>query len=95
MGVSAGRNARKFVTAPPVPGPAGSLHPWPVRTRGTAPVDTFHCSSPVAGSAVQFNSGVSAMPDNPRRTFAPPPHPGTADTPLLRWADLRPPCAKR
>jgi hypothetical protein len=85
MGVSAGPEARKFGAAMPVPGPAGSLHAPPIRTRGTTPADTLHCSSDVAGSAVQFNSGVPAMPNHPTRTFATPPHPGTADTPLLRW----------
>jgi len=81
MGVSAGPEAREFGRTAPGLGPAGSLHAPPVRTRGETPADTFHCSSPLAGSAVQFNSGVSA---HPTRTFATPPHPDTADTPLLR-----------
>ena len=84
LGVSAGSEAREFGRTELGFGPAGSLHASPVRTRGETPVDTFHCSSDVAGSAVQFNSSVSAMPDNPTRTFATPPHPGTADTLLLR-----------
>ena len=42
------------------------------------------CSFRVTGSAVQFNSSVSAMPANPARTFAAPPHPGTADALVLR-----------
>jgi len=84
MGVLAGPNAREFGTAVPVPGSTGSLNPWPVRTRAQTSVNTFHCSSDVAGSAAQFNRSVSAMPDNPKRTFVRPPHPGTADTLLLR-----------
>jgi hypothetical protein len=84
MGVPAGPEAREFGAAVPVPGSTGSLNPWPVRTRGTTPVNTFHCSSDVADSAAQFNSSVSAMPDHTTRTFATPPHPGTADTLLLR-----------
>ena len=40
----------------------------------------LHSSSVVAGTAVEFNSGVSAMPADSTRTFATPPHPGTADT---------------
>ena len=36
--------------------------------------------SRVAGSAVQFNSSVTGMPDNSTRNFAMPPHAGTADT---------------
>ena len=86
MGVSAGPDAREFGPAALGFGPAGSLHAPPARPRGETPVDTLHCSSPVAGSAVQFNSSVPAMPDHPKRTFATPPHPGTADTLLLRWA---------
>ena len=84
MGVSAGPDAREFGRAALGFGPAGSLHASPVRTRGETPDDTFHCNSHVAGSAVQFNSSVSAMPDYPTRTSATPPHPGMADTLLLR-----------
>ena len=84
MGVSAGPDAREFGPAALGFGPAGSLRASPVRTRGETPADTFHCNSQVAGSAVQFNSSVSAMPDKHTRTFAAPPHPGTADTLLLR-----------
>jgi hypothetical protein len=66
----------------------------PPRTRsgseaGGCSGDTLHCSSDVAGSAVQFNSSVSAMPSHLSRTFATPAHPGTADTLLLRWTALR------
>jgi hypothetical protein len=86
LGVSAGPEAREFGRAALGFGPAGGLHASPVRTRGETPADTFHCNSQVAGSAVQFNSSVSAMPDTPTRTFATPPHPGTADTRLLRSA---------
>ena len=86
MGVSAGPEAREFGPAALGFGPAGSLRAPPVRTRGETPVDTFHCNSHVAGSAVQFNKSVSAMPGHPTRTFATPPHPGTADTLLLRSA---------
>jgi hypothetical protein len=57
------------------------------REAGPAPQthapDTLHCSSDVAGSAVQFNGSVSPMPAHPARTFAAPPHPGTVDTLLL------------
>jgi hypothetical protein len=49
-------------------------------------MDTLHCRLDVAGSAVQFNSSVSAMPPSPLRTFETPVHPGTADTLLLRYA---------
>ena len=38
----------------------------------------------IPGSAVQFNSNVSAMPPSPSRTFETPAHPGTADTLLVR-----------
>ena len=84
MGVSLGPDAREFGSAALVLEPADSLHAPSVRTRGETPTDTFHCSLDVADSPVQFNSSVSAMPDNPTRTFATPPHPGTADTLLLR-----------
>jgi len=84
MGVPAGPEARKFGPTALGFGPTDSLHAPPVRTRGETPVDTFHCSSGVAGSAAQFNESVSAMPDHPTRTFVRPPHPGTADTLLLR-----------
>ena len=86
MGVPAGPEARKFGPTALGFGPIDSLHARPVHTRGETPVDTFHCSSDVAGSAAQFNESVSAMPDHPIRTFVRPPHPGTADTLLLRWA---------
>jgi hypothetical protein len=49
-------------------------------------MDTLHCRQEIAGSAVQFNSSVSAMPPKPPRTFEAPLHPGTADTLLVRWA---------
>ncbi len=52
-------------------------------------MDTLHCSSDVAGSAAQFNRSVSAMPPYLSRTFQTPVHPGTADTLLLRYAELR------
>ena len=52
-------------------------------------MDTLHCSSDVAGSAAQFNRSVSAMPPCLSRTFQTPVHPGTADTLLLRYAELR------
>jgi len=84
MGVFAGAEAREFGRAAREFGLAGSLQAPPVRTRGETPADTFHCNSQVAGSAVQFNSSVSAMPAHTTRTFATPPHPGTADTLLLR-----------
>ena len=48
-------------------------------------LEVLHCNSPVAGSAVQFNSSVSAMPDKPTRTFATPLNSGTAETLLLFW----------
>jgi hypothetical protein len=86
LGVPAGPEAREFGPAALGFVPTGSPHAPPVRTRGETPVDTFHCSSDVAGSAVQFNSSVSAMPDHPKRTFVRPPHPGTANTLLLRSA---------
>jgi len=46
--------------------------------------DTLHCSMSATGSAVQFNSSVSAMPPYLSRTFEAPLHPGTADTLLVR-----------
>ena len=39
----------------------------------------------IAGSAVQLNRSVSAMPPPPSRIFQTPAHPGTADTLLLTW----------
>jgi hypothetical protein len=86
IGVSTGPEAREFGRAAREFGLAGGLQAPPVRTRGETLTDTFHCSSRVAGSAVQFNSSVSAMPAHTTRTFATPPHPGTADTLLLRSA---------
>ena len=86
MGVSAGPEAREKGRAALRFGPAGSLYAPPVRTRGETPADTLDRNSPVAGSAVQFNIAVSAMPAHPTRTFATPPHSGTADTLLLRSA---------
>ena len=56
--------------------------------RRTTSMGVLGCSSRVAGSAAQFNESVSAMPAHPTRTFATPPHPGTADTLLLRWATV-------
>jgi hypothetical protein len=47
-------------------------------------MDTLHCRQEIAGSAVQFNSSVSAVPPPPSRTFETPVHSGTADTLLLR-----------
>ena len=47
--------------------------------------DTLHCTKFVQGSAVQFNSSVSAMPDHvPQNSHTLVP--GTADTLLLCWA---------
>jgi hypothetical protein len=40
----------------------------------------LHCSSQVAGSVVQLNCSVSALPANSTRTYATAPHSGTADT---------------
>ena len=85
MGVPAGPEAWEFGPTALGFGPTDSLHAPPVHTRGETSVDTFHCSSGVAGSAAQFNESASAMPDHPTQTFATPPHPGTADTLLLRW----------
>jgi len=85
-GVPAGPDARENGSAALGFGLADSLHASPARTRGETPVDTFHYSSDVAGSAAQFNESVSAMPDHPTRTFVVPPHPGTADTLLLGHA---------
>ena len=47
-------------------------------------MDTLHCREDIGGSAVQFNSNVSAMPASHSRTFETPAHPGTADTLLVR-----------
>jgi hypothetical protein len=84
MGVSAGTDAREFGRTALGFGPVGSLRASPVRTHGETPADALHCNSPVAGSAAQFNESVSALPANPTLTFATLPHPGTADTLLLR-----------
>jgi hypothetical protein len=88
MGVSAGTEAREFGRTALGFWLADSLHAPLVRTRGETPADTFHCSSPVAGSAVQANSGISAPPRASRFALPAlppaPPHPGTADTLLLR-----------
>jgi hypothetical protein len=43
-------------------------------------MDTLPCRQDTRGSAVQFNSKVSAMPANPTRTSPAPLHWGTADT---------------
>ncbi len=48
--------------------------------------DSFHCSPQGRGSAVQFNSSVSAMPAAASRTFPAPASKGTADTLPVRWA---------
>lgn len=47
--------------------------------------DSLHSSLGVSGSAVQFNSSVSAMPPHNSRKFARLFLPGTADTLLVRW----------
>ena len=65
-----------------LPTEKGGRRLFPMRRKTSMGV--LHCNSHVAGSAVQFNSSVSAMPDKHTRTFAAPPHPGTADTLLLR-----------
>jgi hypothetical protein len=54
-----------------------------------APDDTLHYRSCVQGSAVQFNSSVSAMPQLPLPHSFAPVALGTADTLLLRWAARR------
>lgn len=46
--------------------------------------DTFHSSSQIAGSAVQFNSNVSAMPPDRSGQVGRLACQGTADTLLLR-----------
>ena len=84
MGVPAGLEARKFGRPALGFGPTDSLHAPPVHTRGETSVDTFHCSSDVAGSAAQFNESVSAMPFNPQPRSNPHVPMGTADTLLLR-----------
>ena len=49
----------------------------------------LHGNSRVTGSAVQFNSSVSAMPAHPTRTYATALNSGTADTMVLRWMKTR------
>jgi hypothetical protein len=74
--------------------PAASAAAWSVCAPGLALVapraallpDSLHCGSDVSGSAVQFNSSVSAMPATRLKDKSTPSPAGTADyTLLVRW----------
>ena len=58
---------------------------WQPQNRPARPVpsDSFHCQPGVSGSAVQFNSSVSAMPATTPKDRSLLPPAGTADNTLL------------